>query len=44
MRCNNDHDLLALSFVPKISVFLEATLEPYQRFMMEFFGGKIVSC
>ena len=36
--CKNHRDLLHLSFILSISIFLEAYLEPSQKPMMEFFA------
>ena len=36
-RCNNDDDLLHLSFVFKFLLFSKASLEPSRKSMMEFF-------
>ena len=42
-RCNNHNDLLHLSFVLKIALFSDASLEPSRVSMTEFFT-KIISC
>ena len=43
MRCNNHDDLLQLSFVLKIALFSEVSLNQVRQSLMEFFA-KIINC